>query len=529
MSTSSYTMSSKEKYNEIYKKINSLSKSASLSSIPTKQQLQQQSSFNKIPQNIQLSINGAKIINKNKKDKLVNLLVLKYIKKLELESENEDVRLKLKTEISKIIQKEKLNEEDLKNLETKLISKFKNPRSVSCFNMNENNPNNNINNSYNNQSILYENNENKQNENNNNINNTKLPPINKTNKNKHIMSEEDEEEFINYSDFLKSQKNQAPRKYFGSDEWAAVIKYGKLKYEQEELNKKKKLNEKLKNYKNDLKIQIQKNQIQNKKGFQNKSLELNEVMKDVELFNKLEKEKEDERKRQRLITKNILTKQLIDEQKRKKINSIEELKKDKEYIDEQLMLDEQDRRDKIIKKENAFNAYQVIIKENEERKLITMEQNKKERERDIKAIEDYSKELDRLENLRKDYFKRNSVKMGNFGGMMVEQVINVNKEKRAKEDATTEKYFNEREEMLQLREDNHKKNVIIQKKTMRGFLNKQIEAKKKDDDIEKIANEKQLDLYKADLENFENQERERNRKVFNIHILYTIICYLLFI
>ena len=207
-----YTKSSKDKYNEIYSNANSLSKSASLSIIPK---------------------HADKIMDNFKKDKLVGLLMHKYIKILNIESEGDDMHVRLSKEIAKSIKKETIGEEDLKRLEVRLKSMFKpsSKRSISLNSLNEGNMQTQI--------------ETKP---------TKLPPIKK----ELDLDEEAEQAYKDYNDFLKTQKKNpvSSRNFFASDEWGAVIKYEKNKFDKEKQNIKHKENENIRKWQNQINNQI---------------------------------------------------------------------------------------------------------------------------------------------------------------------------------------------------------------------------------------------------------------------------------
>ena len=476
-----YTKSSKDKYNEIYSNANSLSKSASLSIIPK---------------------HADKIMDNFKKDKLVGLLMHKYIKILNIESEGDDMHVRLSKEIAKSIKKETIGEEDLKRLEVRLKSMFKpsvSKRSISLNSLNEGNMQTQI--------------ETKP---------TKLPPIKK----ELDLDEEAEQAYKDYNDFLKTQKKNpvSSRNFFASDEWGAVIKYEKNKFDKEKQNIKHKENENIRKWQNQINNQIKVHvSEQNKELLEKKEL-FNRIMEDVDSYNKSENDKVTKMKIKILKENTMLTKQLIEEKNRKKITKQKEIMKDKQYVKEMLQLVEKDKEEQIRKKEKAREAYLVIIKENEERKILLEEQNRKERERDIQAIQEYSDELDRLEKARKDYFKNNSVKMLKFGGNMIEKVLKVENEKRASEDANTQRCFNIRQEMLQKREDDNKQKLRDQKVLMRKYLDIQMEERKKDDESEQKDNIRQRNLFKQDVESYEKEQREKNEKVsINSLSLYLFI------
>lgn len=419
-----------------------------------------------------------------KRDKLKNLLVTKYMKMFGLHEENKT----LNDEVTKFLQREKVNDSDLKNLEKNLARMFGKKEQ---------------NNTSGTQSQPVLTNTSALNLNSKEIS---LPPIDSKNLASKSMIENTED------DYWEEHKSKIDIPKHG-DEWVKIARYNKkmfdndkrLKFQREMENKMKTKN--LLDYQLEEKARkIEEEHLENDRYFKY-------VLKDVDNYHSTEKAKQDEMKRRIMKEKEIRDKQLREDKIRKKETSAKELENDKQLLKKQLELIERDKRLAQEKKLKEKAAYQQLLKDNEEFKKVQLERKLQERESDIKAIEEYSRILDKQEQQRIDYFKKCESRQSDFMTKMVENVVKVNDDKLAREDENITKYLNEKDKQNKMEEERRKKRIYDQNQETRKMLDRQIELKKQEQERDKQNGIKLAAYLQADSKTFEEQEREKAKKV----------------
>ena len=422
-----------------------------------------------------------------KRDKLKNLLILKYMKMFGLVEENKI----LNDEVSRFFNKDKVNDNDLKKLEKNLSIIF----------------NNKIVDRIRNEPTLTQNNANSSTL---EIKRDVLPPIdNKAAISRSMVVNDDD---IDIDDFLddKSKKKEILKH---GDEWDKIISYNKKMAEIEKKNRIRKSADLKVKTKHQLDEQINLKMARQQEEVQEKTMYFNYVMKDVEKYHKTEKAKENLMKSKILKEKEIRDKQLKEEKTRKKIQSANELAYDLKLLQEQLDKIEHEKKMAQEKKQREKEAYNRIQLDNIEFKKYQLEMKRKEKESDIAAQEEYSRILDKQEKARADYFKNCASRQSEFMSKMAENVVKVNDDKLAKLDADIINYQNKRDQNELMEEERRKKKQFDQKVETRKFLDMQMDYKKHEGD-EDMRKSMQYDKYlEDDTKNFNENEREKMLKV----------------
>jgi hypothetical protein len=419
----------------------------------------------------------------HKRDKLRHLLITKYMKLFNITGENKLIN----EEVNQFLKKNLVNDSDLKLLEKKLgvllgktIDRTKSQPVMTNINMSQN------------KSLCdFDSKE------------VSLPPIDK--KAAGSMSMMDDEE-----DFEERKSKIVPKH---GDEWIKIINHNKKVFESEKQNKIIKEHEKKAKTKNELDHQLEE---------KHKKVEIAEreevdyfkfVLKDVSDYKKSEKDKQDEMKRKIMLEKQIRDKQLREEKSRKKISSEKELENDKKLLQRQLDLIEQEKRSIQEKKMREKAAYVQLLKDNEEYKKVVEKRKQEDRESDIRAIEEYSRILDKQEKARSDYFKRCENRQSDFMTKMAQNVVKINDDKLAKEDENITRYLNEKDRQNKFEEERRRKRIQDQNMETRKMLDFQMEIKKKENDYDRDLGRKYAQYMQNDSKNFEDQERQKMIKV----------------
>jgi len=150
----------------------------------------------------------------------------------------------------------------------------------------------------------------------------------------------------------------------------------------------------------------------------------------------------------------------------------------------------------------------LVLEENEKNKKILAANLQKEREEDIKACEDYTRMLDKQEEDRENYFKMRAKRQNEFMSQMAENVIKVQDEYLQKELDTINKYQQAKDQKDLDEENRRKLQIKMNKKDMKAFLETQMIDKKKILEFEKTLDEKQLKIWREDLQSYLDREKD---------------------
>lgn len=245
---------------------------------------------------------------------------------------------------------------------------------------------------------------------------------------------------------LESERRPLTREKFDQfgDEWTAIEKY-----------------------KNEIfKTQMKKEKQDDKNKKVNTRENLNEQVKTKEIYKSLEKECD--MNHHKVLMKNV---RILEIEEMKKQRELEEKKKlEKEIRDKQIqenkmikttefvnsrnfdkkLLDEIERQNQIQREKEIQNKIQAkknlqeMLRENDELKAKQKHEAIKERESDIKYMNDYTKLLDKHEKEREDYFKRCASRQNEFMKRMAETVIKEQDEKAKEDERKMLKYQEEK-------------------------------------------------------------------------------------
>lgn len=431
-----------------------------------------------------------------KRDKLKNLLVVKYMKMFGLVEESKI----LNDEVGRLLSRDKVNDHDLKVLEKNLAIIFNRSNTGTNLEKTQNKS----------QPTLTQNNVNVSTM---DFKRDKLPPINNNATMSRSMADLNEED-----DFLDERK---PKKEItkNGDEWDKIIAYNKKTFENDKKQREIKKEELKVKTKINLESQIHAKEERQMHEVEEKAEFFNYILKDVEAYHKSEKDKENEMKRKIMKEKEIRDKQLREEKLRKKIQSADELAHDKVLLQQQLDIIENEKRAAIARKKKDKEAYNKIQLDNIEFKKYQAIMRQKERDSDIEAMEEYARILTKQEQARADYFKKCENRQSDFMSKMAENVVKVNDNKLAMEDEKIMKYQSDRDKANLLEEQRRKKKLADKNYETKLFLDMQINFKKKEGEEDRKNGLIFAKHLQEECKIFENQEKQKEIKVSLILLL----------
>ena len=201
-------------------------------------------------------------------------------------------------------------------------------------------------------------------------------------------------------------------------------------------------------------------------------------------------------------------KQLKDEYIRKRIEVLKNKKYERELVK---TLQEEIEREKqlaIEKKLAEKAALQKTLKDNEIHKQKLAEEARKEREDDIKIMEDDAKVKEKQENERIEYFKKIERNANSFMDKVIQTVLKEQEDKNREEEEKIRQYNLFRDQQADLEEQRKKQKIIENKKMIKNFLDKQCEEKRKEKEYEHQIDLCQGRIWEQDTKNYYEHEKE---------------------
>jgi unconventional prefoldin RPB5 interactor 1 len=507
-----------------------------------------------------------RLMNLQKRNKLKNLLTTKFMEKYGIKSNDQEIE----NEISVFVQKEKLNDVDLKRLDNRIkrILRKNSAKNILKSNLTKNlqqpksqeelmelqkqnqelntppqqeNTNINLNNNLNQQ-----NNENiclpqiKQqmqsqgqnqipdNENKNikhsqstsyfNPNNT-FTAFPKRRFYKNIKYKSPEEELAELEEELKKDEKEYKPKSIRldftkeGDEWNAINKYNKKLFDEQILEERIKDNEMKKRTKADLDNQI-KQKIKKEYEDELKEKEYDKIMKEhLKKMDEIEKKKAEDIKKQIMrekINRDIL---LRAEYVRKRIESLKEKKFERELVK---TIKDNLEKDKIALKEKKIRENEALnkaIKENELKNEQLKLKMKKQKEDDILSLEEQIKTEEKQDIERKIYFDRIKSYGNKFILKNAEDIMEKMKEAQKKEDEKMQLYYDKK----RIEADEKERKAMIkrreERKELKKYLDMQVEEKKKEEDFLKALDYEQARIWNLDCQKYYEDEKIIDGKI----------------
>ena len=454
-------------------------------------------------------------LNVQRRQKLAMTLVEQLTKKLKAEN-NRDI---VQKEVETLMRKELINDRDLKQLEKTIQNKInvKTNNETLKYNLIKNSKANNFSNNFQEENIYGDNNANN---NEDELDNSYMSGASDLDKfNEKSKKDRDREEKIKKYKSCLCLKEKPIRPKVEIDfsqyknEWDAINDYNKHKFEEEQEEEKRKNWETKMRTRAHLNDQI-KQKIKKEYEEELKKKEYDQLMdKHLKHLDELEAEK------QRLLKERALKiKELRDKQKReqyvdKRINEIKDKLYERDLVKQYKEEIRKAKEKKAAKKKADYEELLKTMKENELHKKLKLEQAKKEREEDIRMMQDAIASDLKKDNERKAYFNRIERSGNVFNQQAIDNVLKARDEKAKADEEKLNNYLMEKERLAEreyCKMRNDKKN---NQKMLKDFYDRQVLERKARDEYEKQLDKVQADIWKKDCEQFFEREKETNKMI----------------
>ena len=460
------------------------------------------------------------LMNNQRRDKLKQTLIDRFMHSFG------EIAVKpiIEKEVSTFLKRDKLNDYDLQQLEKTIQGKLSVKKKKKDLRKNLSNPNNDRNQTYQGNNI--------------NVEEVKLPDINQSRlQNKNLCSCErlnqsrmsgasdlDKFDDRNLGDQMRDEEmkdfqqiNMGTEKKINgieidfskyADEWDAINMYNKKKFEEEKRKEKIKDWEMKMRTRNDLDNQI-KQKIKREYEEKLKSLEYDALVdKHLKHLDELEAKKREEIKKRVLKEKEMRDKQLREQYVKKRIDFLKNKKYERALVKENQQQIKDEKKANLERKKAEKLAMEKTKEDNLLRRKILAEEEKKEREDDIRIMEDALALDIKKENERKEYFNKIERNANVFSGKAIETVLKAQKEKMRMEEEKLKEYERIMNERAKEDDERRLREIAQGKINYRNYLDKQVARRKLNDEYEKKVDLEQGRIWKEDTKRFHEKEKE---------------------
>ena len=451
-------------------------------------------------------------LNVQRRQKLAMTIVEQLIQKLNA-NKNRDI---VQKEVETLMKKEIINDRDLKGLEKIILRKIKEKNEKE--NLKQNLIKANSNRGFIEENIKGDNlGNNKEKDELNESDMSGASDLDKFNE-KTAKEKDREEKMRKYKD-CKCMKLKPSRPKVEIDfdqyrnEWDAINMYQIQKGEERERDERNKNWETKMRTRADLNNQI-KQKIKKQVEEELKAKEFDTMMdKHYAHLDELEKEKQKLIKARAMKEKELRDKQIKETALNKRINQLKDKLYEKDLIkhikEEMNAAELKEKEKKRLEREELAKT----LKDNELHKKIELERIKKEREEDIKMMQDAIASDIKKDNERKAYFNRIERSGNVFAQNAIENILKKREEKVKEDEKKIDIYLKEKERRA-IKEEN---DLIMNKKKnqrmIKEFYDKQVKEKKERDEKEKNIDRIQAEIWKRDTDTFFEKEREAKRMI----------------
>ena len=461
------------------------------------------------------------LMNNQRRDKLKQTLIDRFMHSFG------EIAVKpiIEKEVSTFLKRDKLNDYDLQQLEKTIQGKLSVKKKKKDLRKNLSNPNNDRNQTYQGNNI--------------NVEEVKLPDINQSRlQNKNLcscerlnqsrmsgasdldkfddrnlgdqMRDEEMKDFQKLNLGVKEKENNKIDFDFSkyADEWDAINMYNKKKFEEDKKREKIKDHEMKLRTRNDLDNQI-KQKIKREYEEKLKSLEYDALVdKHLKHLDELEAKKREEIKKRVLKEKEMRDKQLREQYVKKRIDFLKNKKYERALVKENQQQLKDEKKANLERKKAEKLAMEKTKEDNLLRRKILAEEAKKEREDDIRIMEDALALDIKKENERKEYFNKIERNANVFSGKAIETVLKAQKEKMRMEEEKLKEYERIMNERAKEDDERRLREIAQGKINYRNYLDKQVARRKLNDEYEKKVDLEQGRIWKEDTKRFHEKEKE---------------------
>ena len=489
----------------------------------------------------------ARLLNMQKREKLKNLLIQKFMIKYNIKNPDEV----LEPVLSRFVQSEHLNDIDLKRLDLKIQNLIKNKRAKDTLKSKltqdlQETENNNT------EKIAKKSDSPPPKLNTINVVNTtekntmkninEFPSINPLNTYMNTIAKNDNNRNRGFSSYMtrgcksnyfktpseelaelekelaeeesKEKKNikkiDIPR---GGDEWDAIVKYNKKQFDRQVLEEKMRDKEVKKRTKDYLDLQV-KEKIRREYEDELKEKEYNKLVEEhSKKMDEIERVKNEKIREQIVRLKENRDAQLKNEKTRKRIEELKEKKLDLMLVKNYKQSLENARKEKFERKKRENEALRKAIKENERKKELLKDQLKKEKENDIKMNEERLIYDLKKESERNTYYDKIRNYANKYTMKQAEEIVEKMKNDQKNEEEKIQYYYDAKNKEAHEKELKRRIKNKKEKEEMKKYLDMQIEERKREENLLKLLDEEQARIWNIDCKKYFDDENIIEKKI----------------
>jgi hypothetical protein len=488
----------------------------------------------------------ARLLNMQKREKLKNLLIQKFMIKYNIKNPDEV----LEPVLSRFVQSEHLNDIDLKRLDLKIQNLIKNKHAKDTLKSKltqdlQETENNNT------EKIAKKSDSPPPKLNTINVVNTtekntmkninEFPSINPLNTYMNTIAKNDNNRNRGFSSYMtrgcksnyfktpseelaelekelaeeesKEKKNikkiDIPR---GGDEWDAIVKYNKKQFDRQVLEEKMKEREVKKRTKEYLDFQI-KEKIRREYEDELKEKEYEKILiEHQKKSDELERQKQEQIKKQILKEKEFRDEQIRLNNVKRRIDYLKEKKFEKSLVKSIQDGIERDKNEIIEKKRRENEALLNAIKENEIKIKNKKEKEQKEKEEEKKIGEERIKMQLKEDLARKRYYDQIKQYGNNFASQS-DEILKKMKKMDEDEEKKIQFYYDEKNRLIIEKEKSEELKKRKNKYELKKYLDMQIEEKRKEEEFLKSLDDEQARIWGIDCKKYHDDEKAIETKI----------------
>ena len=300
------------------------------------------------------------------------------------------------------------------------------------------------------------------------------------------------------------------------NEWNVISKYKQKLYHQQLIEERMKENEMKKRTKeeldNQIKLKLMKEYEENIKEKEFNDL-LNEKLKKMDEIDKVKSQK---MKNQLLREKESRDKLLKDIYTRRKIEYLKEKKLDNEIVNNVKKKLEKELTDRYMKKKILNEEMKKEIREMELKKIKLKELIQQQKEDEMTYLKEQQKNEEKKDKERQRIFDKINFNAHKFIIKNAEEMAEKNRQEQKKEEEKIEYYIEEKRKAMEEKEMKEKMRKKKKKKELKKFLDMQVEEKKKEQIFLKKLDSEQARIWNVDCLRYNEDEKMIDSKIKNM-------------
>ena len=296
------------------------------------------------------------------------------------------------------------------------------------------------------------------------------------------------------------------------NEWSAIAKYNRKIYEDQIKSEKLKDEELKRRNKVDLDLQI-KQRLKQEYENELKEKEYDKIMEAHQKeLDEMEKKKQEALKKQLMKEKESRDEQIRQNYILKRIETLKEKKFEKSLLKSIKEGMEKEKLDAIEKKKKENEALVKAIKENDLKLKMKKEIEKKQKEEDVKMGEERIK-MDMKEEVRRQAYYDMIKSYGNKSSNKSNELLDKLKKEQEEEDKRIHHYYEEKNRLAIEKEKKEELKKFRQKFELKKYLDMQIAERKKEEEFLKSLDYEQARIWAIDCKKYNDDEKEIGKRI----------------